>query len=195
MIPKINTRDEVCRGCNPSASIHGKMSLEPSSVFVHPKFSMAWCGYSYHLHFISDDHTQVGMSWILSSQKGLLRWGPLISWINVSQLEPSVPLCQFNVDEVKEDINKKQNKGVERRSTFLFWYQSVNFMALTFSSSGVTRRVFWPVGDKAGLSTSWFIEFLGFDHLLGPGLKTGLGMGRQLLQRRSSLHPMDRDFL
>ena len=40
------------------------------------------------------------------------------------------------------------------------------FMDAIFSGSGVTRRVFLScVSDKAGFSTSWFVEFLDFNHI------------------------------
>ncbi len=158
MIPK-STPDEVCRGCK-RQSIHGKMSLEPSSVFGQGNFPWRECGWLSFALYSSDDHTFGGhvMDFVITG--GIVEVGATDHWINRFQFKIVSTFAKFTVDEVKEYINK--NKRL-RSLNLYFWYQSVNFMVFDFSSSGVTRRVLACVGDKAGLSTSWFIEFLSFD--------------------------------
>ena len=65
----------------------------------------------YHLHFISDDHTFGGHVMDFVITEGIVEVGA------IDQLDQRFPVqdrqylfAKFNVDEVKEDINKKQNK-------------------------------------------------------------------------------------
>ncbi len=102
-----------------------------------------------------------GMSWILS-QKGLLRWGPSISWINVSSSHRQYLLPNSMLMRSKEDINSRI-KVLSVAQPFIFDISPL-ISWLCFSRE-------WPA-ESSG-SCRWqsrafhqlVIEFLSFDHI------------------------------
>ena len=71
MIPKSTPEMKFAEVANPSAEEYtGKCHWNHRRFWTIRNFpGVSVVGY--HLHFISDDHTLVAMSWILSSQKEL----------------------------------------------------------------------------------------------------------------------------
>lgn len=84
------------------------MSLEPSSVLDTRNFPWRERGWL-SLHFISDDHTFGGHVMDFVITEGIVEVGA------IDQLDQRFPVqdrqylfAKFNVDEVKEDINKAE---------------------------------------------------------------------------------------
>ena len=109
MIPKSTPEMKFAEGCNPSARVYTGKCHWNHCRFWTPEIFHGVSVAGYHLHFISDDHTFGGHVMDFVITEGIVEVGA------IDQLDQRFPVqdrqylfAKFNVDEVKEDINKAE---------------------------------------------------------------------------------------